>query len=541
MSEVAESEICAQCGGTGVCIDSSGPVILADICKLCLSHENNWLEGERRRQVVERLVSANIPSIYSSAMNAPILHLEISQWIDGVISGSLRKNLFLYGPPGVGKSYAAISAISAFLNQSRNVFYLDVTSYINDIRRRHQTHFDDHVRRETVGRLDEIHRRLRYFDLVVLDNIGRSNVVTEFIIDQYADLISRRFESGKPTLFLSNHGPHSSGSFNKKSLADKIGEISAHKIFNAVNLELKCRLDQYPKPDTVDFDIIHFKARSMSKSESTLLHVWARLGLFRLISHQERSRLTRSSVIYPKEVVEVPQAREFVGWGGYHVIQTGAVVDQYDCAVLVAVLKLYHQRGRNGVVAFSLAELGEELSIKSAGSGSIHKSLKRSLNRLVESKVRIKKMDQGQLTWAGGFIDSLSRDGDNLRARTVVRLNDFIVSHYRDNLFSYLHLPSLLALNSFYAQGIFRCLASHRDQYKFIGLARWRLLLGVSDDVSEREFRRKMRSSLRELIQAKLLTDQSHLDEDDVLHTFLVKKSCSVNITPDTAAFEEHP
>jgi DNA replication protein DnaC len=511
---------CPACNARGIVIDSSQPVVFANPCTDC---HGSWNENERRSKSAERISAANIPSVLAKGLDISINRPEILQWMEAARGGV--RDLFLYGPPGTGKSVLAVAILAEFLKVPRTVFYLDAVSFVRDVRKCHNSRHVNKIGEGIAATINEIQRRLRHFEIVVIDNLGRGSSITEFTLDTYSELVERRHETGKLTIWISNHGPTAVESLDGKTLSAKIGEIAATKVLSAICIDIPGRSDKAPKAENVDFSIVNFRARSnkMSDDESTLLHLWSRLGLFRLISHQERSKLTRPSAIDPKDVVELHVAREFFAWGGYHVMQNGPACDFYDCAVLVAVLKLYHHRGKGGIVAFSLAELAAALEIKSSGAGSVHKSLKRSLNRLVEATLRIKAPHQGKLMWAGGFIDSLARDGDDLRAKVVVRLNEFIVGHYRDNAFSYLQLPSLVGLRSFYAQGIYRFLSSHRDQYKFISLTKWREILGVGEQIAERELRRKIRLAISEMTDKGLLTEQSHLNENDVLHTYLVR------------------
>jgi DNA replication protein DnaC len=506
-------------------IDSSQPVVFANSCQEC---QGSWNEQERRNKSAERISAANIPSVLANGLDISINRPEILQWAEAA-RGGVRKDLFLYGPPGVGKSILAIEVLADFLKQEISVFYLDAASFVRDVRKCYNSRHVNKIGDGLAATINEIQRRLRHFDIVVVDHLGRGSSVTEFTLDTYSELVERRHETGKLTIWVSNHGLAGLDSLDGKSLAIKIGEIAATKILAAVCMRIGCRTDENPKAESVDFSIVNYRVRGMNQEDSTLLNVWSRLGLFRMISTRERARLTRPSEIDPNQTIEIPEAREFLAWGGFHVIQTGAVVDYHDCTVLIAILKLYHQNGKDGVVTFSLAELANVLQIKSRGAPSVLTSLRRSLYRLMESKVRIKAPNSSMI-WIGGFLDSMKTDGQNTRMKIVIRLNEFLIQQYRDNLYSYLSVPSLVGLRMLYSQGIYRFLLSHRDDYKFIGLLKWRSILGVSSELADKEFRRKIRVAVVELIQMDLLTFQSRLDENDILHTHLSRNRCEVNV-----------
>jgi DNA replication protein DnaC len=516
---------CPVCNGRGIIVDSSQPVVFAHPCQTC---QGSWNEQERRNKAAERISAANIPSVLAKGLDISINRPEILQWMEAA-RGGVRKDLFLYGPPGTGKSVLAVTILADFLKVQQTVFYLDAASFVRDVRKCHNSRHVNKIGDGLAATINEIQRRLRHFEIVVIDNLGRGSSITEFTLDTYSELVERRHETGKLTIWVSNHGPSSAlDSLDGKNVAAKIGEIAANKVLAAVCINIICRSDKIPKAENVDFSIVNFRVRGMSQDESTLLNIWSRLGLFRMISTRERARLTRPSEIDSTQIIEIPEAREFVAWGHFLVIQSGAVVCHKDCAVLIGILQIYHQGGKDGMVAFSLAALADALQIKSRGAPSVLTSLRRSLYRLAESKVRIKAPNNSMI-WIGGFIDSIKTEGQNTRMKIVIRLNEFLVQQYRDNLYSYLSIASLVGLKTLYSQGVYRFLLSHRDDYKFIGLSKWRSILGVSSELADKEFRRKIRMAVVELIQIDLLTFQSRLDENDILHTYLSRNLGEVN------------
>lgn len=512
---------CFRCRGTGVEISASQPVLTADLCSAC--DPPTWDQKCSLQSLAERYNAANIPSQFITAYQSPSpLGPDLEEWLASLPPNNT--SWFFNGLPEARNGHLAVALLLMAIVRGHTGFYVDAAAYVRDTRKCHNSRYVDGIGDRLVARIDEIQRRVRHFDLVVMDNLGDGRNVTDFTIDTYSELVDLRNSTGKPTIYLSRHGPSRAESFEGKSLADKIGEVAARMVNSCRHLEQVEQSISVKQTEAVDFTVVDQRAAQLADDQSTFLHIWSRLGLFRLLSTRDRARLTRMSEIDDSETIEVPEAREYVSvWGKYHVMQTGAVADYYDCNVLVALLKLYHRRGKKGVIAFSLAQLAEELGIKSKRAGPVQRALKRSLYRLLESKVRIIGPQQRKPVWVGGFIDSLIRESDSPQARTVVRLNEFIVGHFNDNLYTSLDVPILTGLSSQYAQGIYRFLVGQRDDYKFIGIEKWRCILGVKDEACNRVVRRGIQDGMKELIERSLLTQASHIDAAGIVHTYLVR------------------
>jgi hypothetical protein len=132
------------------------------------------------------------------------------------------------------------------------------------------------------------------------------------------------------------------------------------------------------------------------------------------------------------------------------------------------------------------------------------------------------KVKSDEKMWIGGFIDSVIYEGGSRSRKVIIKFNDAMAPFYQKKSLVLLPLDILTSLSP-YAQGIYRFLLGHRDNYKFISLKRWREILAINPNVQDKNFKDCMRIAIKELVSRKLLTDQSNIDRSGIFHSHIIR------------------
>ena len=106
-----------------------------------------------------------------------------------------EKGIYLYGQPGVGKSYLMKGLVNHYAKKDRKVCFMHVPSLIQDIR----NNFDDNQYQRDI--MQEIQRS----DILILDDIG-SEAISEWQRDTIIyTILAYRDDNKKKTYFTSNY------------------------------------------------------------------------------------------------------------------------------------------------------------------------------------------------------------------------------------------------------------------------------------------------------------------------------------------------
>lgn len=519
-------QTCSTCMGDGILLSTEDRYISAKKCTRC----SPTYETQRNRdRFLETLNYAQIPSGFLAAAKVDNLPNYLEEWYSKHESdvATTNRSIFLCGPSAAGKTFCAVALIFRLAKKGIFARYIDCAEYLMDRRSsygaRHLGNIGDTYTRKTENDRWSLSR----CEIAILDNIG-VGTANDWSREQYDLLIESRHSSGKTTIYISNFSDDPQFSIEGKKLSSIIGPRPAARINQAPVIYLKDRTSQtHVTPDAI-FEPVK-PPRPLAPNETTFLHIWAREGLFSMVSKKERSTLTAKSKVNRNEFIELPspKPREYISWSGYHIILQGPVVDYEDANVLAALMKIYHKVGNSGSVQTSIGAILSELGL-STESGSNAKQLKRSLVRLAESRITMRtvpdnpKVKSDEMMWIGGFLDSVIYEGGTRNKKVIVKFNDAMAPFYQKKSLVLLPLDTLTSLSS-YAQGIYRFLIGHRDTYKFIGLNRWREILAINPTVKEKNFKDCMRLAVKELIERKLISDESRIDRNGVFHSYLIR------------------
>lgn len=534
-AEVASTEIeyvqdqdqpCSSCLDEGIVLSTAERYVTATYCSSC---STSWEIRQERERYAEIINNAQIPSGFLEAKTASDIPSFVEEWYSKLISTAKKTQqpLYLCGPSGSGKTFSAIALMFRFAKQGQFVRYIDCSEYLMDRRASYSTKHIGGMGDTFAKKTENDRWSIARYDVVVLDNIG-VGTSNDWTKEQYDHLIDARQTSGKPTIYISNYADDLQFSIEGKKLTGLIGQRAANRINQSAMLYLKERTTTSTIPPAALFEPVK-PPRTLATNETTFLHIWAREGLFSMVSKKERSTLTAKSKVNPKEVIELPfpKPREYISWSGFHVVLQGPVVDYEDANVLAALMRIYHDNGSCGTVCTSLGNILRELGLDTH-SGAKQKQLKRSLVRLAESRITIRTIPQDskvkseESMWIGGFLENVIYEGNTKNRKVTLKFNDAMAPFYQKKLLVLLPLDTLTSLSP-YAQGIFRFLLGHRDNYKFISLARWREILAINPNVQEKSFKDCMRLAIKELISRNLLTEQSNIDANGIFHSYIVR------------------
>ena len=106
-----------------------------------------------------------------------------------------KKGVYLYGQPGVGKSYMMAGIANYFAKKEKRVVYVKVPLFIQDLK---QSMYDSEYRQDMIG-------HLRFSDVLILDDIG-SEAITPWTRDEILfPILDYRMNHEKKTYFTSNY------------------------------------------------------------------------------------------------------------------------------------------------------------------------------------------------------------------------------------------------------------------------------------------------------------------------------------------------
>lgn len=171
------------------------------------------IQKEKPEELEERLkwIMQRIPPRYAS-VDLNLCDERIKVWAYGP---KKSKGLYLYGPVGTGKTFAAYSIFKTILANGITAKIGNSASILQDIR-------DDFK----YGSRDAYYRSkfdewIDYTGVLIVDDLG-SEKPTDWVLETFYTLINTRYEHMRPTIFTSN--------YSIEEMASRLGDRIASRI-----------------------------------------------------------------------------------------------------------------------------------------------------------------------------------------------------------------------------------------------------------------------------------------------------------------------
>lgn len=113
----------------------------------------------------------------------------------GIIANHQTKGLYLYGIPGVGKTYLLAGLCNHLAKQQKKICFVNVPKLVSDLKRMFQDH----------QAMEQYLYRICHCDVLVLDDIGSESVTAWSRDEVILTILDQRMEQDKLTCFTSNY------------------------------------------------------------------------------------------------------------------------------------------------------------------------------------------------------------------------------------------------------------------------------------------------------------------------------------------------
>lgn len=238
---------CKKCNGKRLFIDDELKICVRCLCD-CQAEkrkkedeENKRLErienirknsliGERYKNATFNNCVVGFNSSFDNAFNrckAYINHL------DECYKRGL--GLFLYGSKGTGKSHLSVCMANEIINNCYNVMFTNFFDITKEIKKT----FKNNSEEDEADVLD----RISNIDFLIIDDLGTETLVRNnedtWIQEKIYDLLNKRYNNMKPTIFTSNHSL--AELVNERGLMDK----TADRILEMSNAIIKIEGQSY--------------------------------------------------------------------------------------------------------------------------------------------------------------------------------------------------------------------------------------------------------------------------------------------------------
>lgn len=140
----------------------------------------------------------------------------------GIIAKNESKGLYIYGVPGVGKTYLLAGMCNELAKHRKTICFVNVPKLVNDLKRMFQDH----------QAMEKYLYRITQCDVLVLDDIGSESVTPWSRDEIILTILNQRMEQHKLTCFTSNYSTkelydkytYANGKYTEKVAAGRILE-----------------------------------------------------------------------------------------------------------------------------------------------------------------------------------------------------------------------------------------------------------------------------------------------------------------------------
>jgi len=258
--------------------------------------------------------------------------------------------------------------------------------------------------------------------------------------------------------------------------------------------------------------------KAMNERDVASMHMINRNPIFVGDLKADRHKYVKLSEI-DGEPEDIPVFREFKGWASAKITVKGPILDENDKKIYYACLRIHHNNGSKGLnLKTNFSEIWRTIGNKGFPSCNNIAALKRSLKRLHETAIGVTSKDNSSY-WGGSFFSCLRFHDNASHSVILITLNSDCIPIYHNGEFTPLNMDLFLSLKS-YPRRMYEFMLTHDDPDRVMSLKKWQEVLG-SEKLSAVDFKKRVKSALKDLIEAKICDVCSKIDEKNFLFTKL--------------------
>ena len=490
-------------------------------------------------------------SLYGKLTFDAVAPPKIKEWLDKAcdVTG-LGDHVFLCGNVGTGKTHLANDCLKRFIIKTGNEAYYTTATFVVEIKANAVASNFSRARNyepEEIGRLKHLERISKHAGMIIIDEIRESLNKTGVCFLE--ELIDKRYASGLPTVFISNHTFDAETSYKRLTIQKVLGDRNGDRLRNAI----VCEFNGHSKrglrhPDTITEEergefCFPPSVLALEDNKRQILNLMTRNQIFEPIHRANRSIATDAEgnpVTSAGVAVDVERknskTRDGAWQKGDKLVLKGPVLCRYDARTYVTclhLLKQQHRKKKYGLdIRIAPTHLMRALELNQSSLTS-REALHRSLRRITAANFEYR--DSRGREWTGPLF-YFRYEPNNHEGAYLIHFNKSMLVFYESC--EYTVLPKkIFDIKAIGTEGLRMqmFLRSHavktHNNISFMG---WMRILGrptekmdcstPADRLFIRECRKKFSETIRKQVKAGLLTSNSGLFRDD---------SVIANLTPD--------